>query len=319
MQGGPLRPVALTSVLCKCMEKVAAGELTTKVAEYLDLLQFAYKPKRGVEDTSLTLLEIATRHLDLLNSLVWILFMDFTSAFNTVNIGLLLESIQRLWVDTSLVLWIKDFFKDRPKHVGLWGFNSNSITVNTGVPQGFVLSPILFSIYTNEIKCDISGMSLLKYADDMALVAYMRDEQSLVTHRQFVDYMVLWFQESSLELNISKTKELCCGRLRLSNSEHPLSEPIKLGDMYLGTEIDRNLSFTQQVNSVYKKGLSGRFRSTCLRSRQWGKICPRAPQTVVGGVGVVGDRKSSASEAAVNNTSSSLKEMVLRASGLGNI
>ncbi len=72
-------------------------------------------------------------------------------------------------------------------------------------------------------------MSLLKYADDMALVAYMRDEQSLVTFRQFVDSMVLWFQESSLELNRSKTKELCCGRLRPSNSEHPLSEPLKFG------------------------------------------------------------------------------------------
>ncbi len=57
-------------------------------------------------------------------------------------------------------------------------------TVNT---QG--LEPLLFSIYTNEIKCDISGMSL-KYADDMALVAYMRDQQSLVTYRQFVDTMV---------------------------------------------------------------------------------------------------------------------------------
>ncbi len=42
------RPVALTSVLCKCMEKVVAGELTSKVAEYLDPLQFAYKPERGV-------------------------------------------------------------------------------------------------------------------------------------------------------------------------------------------------------------------------------------------------------------------------------
>lgn len=89
------------------------------------------------------------------------------------------------------------------------GFKSSSIIVNTGVPQGCVLSPILFSIYTNEIKCDINGMPLLKYADDTALVASMTDEQSLVTYRQYIDTRVLWFQESSLKLNISKTKELC--------------------------------------------------------------------------------------------------------------
>ncbi len=56
------RPVTLTSILCKCLEKVVAGELTSKVAEYLDPLQCAYKPKRGVEDASLTLLNTATRH-----------------------------------------------------------------------------------------------------------------------------------------------------------------------------------------------------------------------------------------------------------------
>ncbi len=55
--------------------------------------------------------------------------------------------------------------------------------------------------------------SLLKYAEDMALVAWMSDEQSLVTYRQFVDPMVLQFLESLLQVNISKTEELCWGGL----------------------------------------------------------------------------------------------------------
>ncbi len=53
--------------------------------------------------------------------------------------------------------------------------------------------------------------SLLKYADDMALVAWMSDEQSLVTYMQFVDPMVLQFLETLLQVNISKTEELCWG------------------------------------------------------------------------------------------------------------
>ncbi len=59
---------------------------------------------------------------------------------NTVNIGLLLERLQGLRFNTALVLWIKDFFKDRPQHVRLCGFKTNSITVNTGDPQGCVQS-----------------------------------------------------------------------------------------------------------------------------------------------------------------------------------
>lgn len=120
------RSVSLTSILCKCMERVVTRELTTMVGERLDPFQFAYKPKRGVEDASVTLLDTMARHLDSPNSYVRILFMDFSSAFNTVNTNTLLHRLQGLQVNTTLVLWIKDFLKDRPQHVRVNGFKSSN-------------------------------------------------------------------------------------------------------------------------------------------------------------------------------------------------
>lgn len=110
------RPVAFTASLCKCMQRVVAGELPTNIEEFLYQLQFAYKLKQGVEGASLNLLKTATRYLDLPNSFVRILFMDFTSAFNTRNIYLLLDHLQRLQVNATLMLWIKEFLKDRSQH-----------------------------------------------------------------------------------------------------------------------------------------------------------------------------------------------------------
>ncbi len=140
------RPVALTSILCKCLEKVVAGELTSKVAEYLDPLQCAYKPKRGVEDASLTLLNTATRHLDLLNSLVRILFMDFTSAFYTLvcywNVSRDYELIQPLYYGLRI------FFKDRPQHVWMCGFKSNRIIMNRSSTRLCVIAHLIFYLYT---------------------------------------------------------------------------------------------------------------------------------------------------------------------------
>ena len=57
--------------------------------------------------------------------------------------------------------------------------------------------------------CKINGLKLFKYADDMALVANLTDEHTLSTYRQYVSAMALLFKESLLQLNISKTKELC--------------------------------------------------------------------------------------------------------------
>ena len=257
------RPVALTSILCKCMERVIVGELTTTIGESLDPLQFAYKPKRGVEDATLHLLDTVTKHLDSQNSLVRILFMDFSSAFNTVNISTLLHRLQQLQVNPALTLWIKEFLKDRPQHVKVQGATSTNVILNTGVPQGCVLSPILFSIYTNEITCSINGFKLFKYADDLALVAKMTDESTLSKYTQYINEMALWFKESSLQLNINKTKELCCHGRRALVTPHPLSSPLILEGQvveqvetfkYLGTEIDQRLSFSQHAHGVYKKG-----------------------------------------------------------------
>ena len=68
---------------------------------------------------------------------------------------------------------------DWPQRVSYSGTKSDELIVNTGVPQGYVVSPILFSVYTNEVVSTNTLLSLVKYADDTALVARLRDENSL--------------------------------------------------------------------------------------------------------------------------------------------
>ncbi len=103
------RPVALTSILCKCMERAVCTLLLGELSDKLDPLQFAYKAKRGTEDASLMLLDTVTKQLDSTHPHTRILFMDFSSAFNTVNTNTLLHCLSDLLVDPALILWIKDF------------------------------------------------------------------------------------------------------------------------------------------------------------------------------------------------------------------
>ena len=118
------------------------------------------------------------------------------------------------------------------------------------------------SIYTNEIMSNTTTLTLIKFADDMALVARLKDEQSLSSYFNFIERFISWFDESYLQLNVKKTKELLIEEHRARDTSLLQSVRIKTEDvesvktfkyMYLGAVLDSNLSFTTHVDTVCKK------------------------------------------------------------------
>ena len=258
------RPIAITSVLAKRMERIVCDKLTSCVQELMDPLQFAYRACRGVEDATLSLLHNVTHHLDSTNTSVRILFMDMSSAFNTIQHHVLLQKLVDLKINTNLILWIREFLKDRPQRVFL-SLNklnvphilSDAIILNSGAPQGCILSPVLFSLYINDIQLNDAFISLIKYADDLALMARLKDELSLTLYHSHIQKLCLSLKERFLELNVTKTKELVLG-----DSPHLNLDLVVINNTnvervdcfkYLGTHIDSKLNFETHVNSVIKK------------------------------------------------------------------
>ena len=125
LQLNDYRPVALTPIIAKCFEKVVSKHLKFDVVDQLDPFQFAYKASRGVEDASLTLLNLITQHLEKAKSYVRILFVDFSSVFNTTEPYVLLKRLIDLHVNSNFVLWIRDFLRDRPQRVCVNGYLSD--------------------------------------------------------------------------------------------------------------------------------------------------------------------------------------------------
>ena len=113
--------------------------------------------------------------------------------------------------------------------------------------------------------CQVLHTKVMQYicADDMALVAHLTDSNSLTAYHQQVDSLITLIEESLLELNIPKTKELCCcRRVTPGESAHPLLQPLKIKGQeveqvevfrYLGTQVDRTLSFSVHTEHTYKK------------------------------------------------------------------
>ena len=111
----------------------------------------AYKHNRSTEDATFTLLHIGYTHLEKPGSFIRILFIDFSSAFGTIQPHLMASKLLKLSVNPRLILWIVDFLVNwsQTVHHQAALSSSHSINISTGSPQGSVISPVLFTLYTN--------------------------------------------------------------------------------------------------------------------------------------------------------------------------
>ncbi|KAK3543525.1 hypothetical protein QTP70_023635, partial [Hemibagrus guttatus] len=162
------RPVALKSAVMKSFESLVLAYLKDITGPLLDPLQFAavYQANRSVDDAVNMGLDYILQHLDKPGSYARILFVDFRYTFNTIIPDTLLNKLTQLSAPTSICQWITSFLTDRQQLVRLGKLTSNTYTISTGAPQGCVLSPLLFTCYTNDCTSKHPSVKFLKFADD---------------------------------------------------------------------------------------------------------------------------------------------------------
>lgn len=122
-----LRPVALTSLVMKSFEKLVKMEIVRQTEQALDPMQFAYRAHRGVEDATITLL-----HLEGRKTHARLLFVDFSSAFNTIQPHILAKRlIEHFSLSKNLVGWILVFSdKQNTEGESKWHFVKFTVYIN---------------------------------------------------------------------------------------------------------------------------------------------------------------------------------------------
>ncbi|TWW75377.1 putative RNA-directed DNA polymerase from transposon BS [Takifugu flavidus] len=270
------RPVALTSVVMKSLERLILPHLKSITTPLLDPLQFAYRANRSVDDAVNLALHSTLQHLDSPGTYARILFVDFSSAFNTIRPALLQDKLSQLSVPDSLCRWITHFLTDRRQYVRLGKTVSDSVTISTGSPQGCVLSPLLFSLYTNCCTSSHQSVKLIKFADDTTLIGLISNGDE-TAYRREVARLVSWCGHNNLQLNAQKTVEMIVDFRKVTAPLPPLAlmdTPITIMDSFrfLGTTITRDLKWEPTISSLIKKAQQRMFFLRKLRKL---KLPPR--------------------------------------------
>ena len=248
------RPISLTSVVGKLMETV----LRDKIVTFLENNNLIKDSQHGFRNKRSCLTNLLDFFHDVYNlydntRAVDIIYLDFQKAFDKVPHKRLINKVKAYGLNGDIAAWIEDWLSNRKQRVVINGKSSDWINVNSGVPQGSVLGPILFIIYINDIdegiKCKIS-----KFADDTKIANKVDSENERQLLQSDLNTLIEWSNKWQMKFNIDKCHVLHIGnqnpKATFSINNIPMTSVDKEKD--LGIIVSTDLKPSKHCTEVVK-------------------------------------------------------------------
>ena len=254
------RPISLLIVPSKIMESCVSDAVVRHVFQnnLVTDRQWAYRQGHSSELLLVHLSEIWRTAIDV-NKVVAVAFVDFKKAFDCVSHAMLLHKLNsQFGVQGSLLSWLTDYLTDRTQFSVVNGHHSTVINVTCGIPQGSVLGPTLFALYTNDLPSAVTSGSTYMYADDTTVYCIGDTVDNTVTSlKRALSELNSWCLENSLTPDSAK-----CEVMLLMNKPYigPLI-PVTIGEeriewvkhtRLLGISLDDRLSWVNHLTDVKK-------------------------------------------------------------------
>nr|VZI18002.1 unnamed protein product [Spirometra erinaceieuropaei] len=211
------RPVSLTSICCKIMEKIIKQALMQFLEQHhlLSDAQHGFQSGRSCLTNLLFTLERWTKARDE-GSVVHAIYIDFKKAFDSVPHQRLLQKLRNAGIRGRLLVWIQSFLAGRSQRVKVGSQQSPEVSVVSGVPQGSVLGPTLFLVSINDCVKDLHCDTIL-FADDITLWKVIHNAADADHLQANLNRLEDWWKRWLMPFNISKCNFLQLGSFRASS------------------------------------------------------------------------------------------------------
>ena len=269
------RPISLLSHTYKLFERLILNRIGPVVDDLLIPEQAGFRPGKSTTSQVLNLTQYIEDGFEE-GKVTGVVLVDLSAAYDTVNHRCLLHKILELTKDIHLTELIESMLENRLFYVELASKKSRWRRLKNGLPQGSVLAPLLFNIYTNDQPRSEDTRRFI-YADDLGVAAQDSDFNTVEDRlTNALNELTPYYEENHLRANPSKT-QVCAFHLRhqevnrqlkvtwsgtlLENCDHPV---------YLGVTLDRCLSFKTHIQKTKAKVCARNNIVSKLTGTSWG-------------------------------------------------
>ena len=172
------------------------------------------------------------------------MYIESALKTDTVPHAGLLGKLEHYGIDSKILLWITNFLNNRKQRVVVDGSFSNFADVESGVPQGTVLGPLLFLLHINDLPSCVNSKVRL-FADDCLLYREIKNNQDQIDMQRDLDALVDWGSTWGMKFNAKK-----CNIMRVSRSRKPLQHFYSLGSEILLKGCPKKLRDTAYISLI---------------------------------------------------------------------
>jgi len=263
-----IRPISIPCFLAKIFEKILVNQINLYFdsAKMINDKQFGFKKGSGTEDAMITLHQFILDALER-KLIPVVVLLDLKKAFDTIYRPRLICKLEKAGVRSKSLQLLTSFLTDRRQRVAMNDMMSVEEEVEYGLPQGSILSPILFNFFINDIH-NLNDNSLkIQYADDTVVCYTLENLCQLPAVSQNFSNIKDWQHDNNLALNVDKTKLIIFqsrgstqAQIRVHECTDYLSESCNCPVIssvetveYLGLTFHHNLKWESQVTKISKK------------------------------------------------------------------
>ena len=270
---GNYRPIALLPIVSKVLERIVHNKLSSFLSPWLSKKQSGFRKADGTVPQLVRLTQQWSEGIDR-SHYIGALFFDLKKAFDKVWHRGLIAKLNAAGIRGSALKWFGSFLENRNHVTVVNGRVSSPAKIHAGVPQGAILSPLLFSIYVNDItRASASVCDINLFADDTLAFVSSPTASALQAKLQLAaDVISCWFSEWHLTVNTTKTVSMV---IRSQNMP-PCTLSIRINDKpveqrdthrHLGVTFSSTLRWAEHIdciiyNASRKLGVLRRLRRT---------------------------------------------------------